>query len=223
MHAVAYKFRSARDGEPIQASAIHAAQQLRRCKLIMPVSRGHAVVACGPSQERNPRVGEPNGGQSADEKGFEVLGQLFRTDPGNAANIGSFSPHRAVRERTLWRFHRRIKINEISIRVTKIKGTRASRRIDHMKDRCCSVDRSLGSNGVKNSQPFEPERESPALSLAIRNVWPETGKPGSTGFMTGFSLLSVAKRGEPFEPVEPRRGVASRAGRTRRPKCRWRE
>src|ERR1700756_4916124 len=50
-----------------------------RRQVIEPVSGGHAVVACGPSQERDLRVGEPDGGQSADEKGFEVLGHLLRT------------------------------------------------------------------------------------------------------------------------------------------------
>jgi hypothetical protein len=69
------------------AEGIHAppaqgalAQAHMRRQLIEPVSRGHAVVACGPSQERDLRVGKPDGGQSADEKGFEVLGQLFRTE-----------------------------------------------------------------------------------------------------------------------------------------------
>ena len=42
-------------------------------------------------------------------------------------------------------------LNEISIRVTKIKGTRASRRIGHMKGRCCSVDRSIVLRWYDNS------------------------------------------------------------------------
>src|SRR5947207_3390266 len=46
---------------------------------------------------------------------------------GKPANIASFSPHRAVKGKRLWRFHGRIEINEISTWVTKIKGTRASR------------------------------------------------------------------------------------------------
>jgi hypothetical protein len=50
-----------------------------RRQLIEPESRGHAVVACDPSQERDPRVGGPDSGQSADEKGFEVFGHVSRT------------------------------------------------------------------------------------------------------------------------------------------------
>jgi hypothetical protein len=66
--------------EGIQALAAQGAltQVYMRRQLIELESRGHAVVACGPAQERDPRVGDPNGGQSADEQGFEVRGQLFR-------------------------------------------------------------------------------------------------------------------------------------------------
>jgi len=49
-----------------------------RRQLIDPKSRRRAVVACGPAQERDLQIGEPDGGQSADEQGFEVCGQLFR-------------------------------------------------------------------------------------------------------------------------------------------------
>src|SRR6267154_628430 len=53
--------------EGIQAPAAQGAlaQAYMRRQLIDPESRGHAVVACGPAQERDLRVGEPDGGQSA--------------------------------------------------------------------------------------------------------------------------------------------------------------
>src|SRR4029077_17548579 len=45
---------------------------------------------------------------------------------GKPANIASFSPHRAVKgNKGYWRFHGRIKVDEISIGVPKIKRARA--------------------------------------------------------------------------------------------------
>src|SRR5579859_1515457 len=71
-------FESIAEGIQAPAAQRALAQAQMRRQLIDPESRRYAVVSCGPAQERDPLVGEPDGGQSCDEQGFEVCGLLFR-------------------------------------------------------------------------------------------------------------------------------------------------